>query len=141
MQPLLSAGSTTGPRLSDYSSVVLHSASNTSWQRCQTCSSQLTHSFILSSSPSSSTVLSSIPVFRHSLTLPCTTIYLSICLPAFLGHSCPSHFHSYNALFCFHAGWMDGWMVWVGGGREGGMDGGMISLMLQQHERRRRSRQ
>lgn len=59
------------------------------------------------------------PALHHYLSL-----YLPACLSRPLG---PSHFHSYNALFCFHAGWMGGW-------REGGMDGGMISLMSQQQE-------
>lgn len=57
--------------------------------------------------------------------------YLSLYLPACLSRPLsPSHFHSYNALFCFHAASME-----VGGWREGGsMDGGMILHMLQQQE-------
>lgn len=94
---------------------------------------QSAHSFIHSSSSSSccSTVLLSLPPSAlpqpHPALHPYLALYLPACLSRPLG---PSHFHSYNALFCFHASRME-----VGEGARGvGMDGGMISLIQQREE-------
>lgn len=67
------------------------------------CPSELSASFMPYYCMPSSSLL------YHSL--PCSTISLSACLSRPL---CSSHFHSYNALFCFHAQWM---------GVEGRMEG------------------
>lgn len=50
---------------------------------------------------------SSVPLC-HCLAMPCTniSIFLPACLSRPLGSS---HFHSYYALFCFHAGSVGGW--------------------------------
>lgn len=80
----------------------------------------LTHSFILPPS---------LPPLRHSLTLPCTHISLSICPPpAFLGHSAPPTFIHTTPCFVFMRA---GWRAVVGG-----TDGRMISLIQQQRWRR-----
>lgn len=63
----------------------------------------------------------------HCLAMPCTSI--SIYLPACLSRPpSPSHFHSYYALFCFHAGSVG----------DGVIDGGMI--LCCNNNRRGRSR-
>lgn len=97
----------------------------------------LIHSFI----PSSCTVLLSIPPLHHSLTLPCTTISLCICLPAFLGHSAPPTFIHTAPCFVFM---LPRWR-WGedGGGEEAWIEGwmeGWFCTCFNNKTRRRRSR-
>lgn len=70
------------------------------------------------------------PLSSPSQSHPALHHYLPLYLPACLSRPlCPSHFHSYSALFCFHAGWLAGW-----GRGGGGTDEGMISLAQQDEE-------
>jgi len=113
----------------DRSSIILNSAhARAGIQKLAAMPNMLqsAHSFIHSSPPPPPPppLYPSYPPQPH----PALHHYLSLYLPACLSRPLnPSHFHSYNALFCFHAGWM-------GGCTEGGMDGGMISLVHQQQE-------
>lgn len=69
----------------------------------KTSSNRLTRSFI-----HSLLLPFSVTPVHHGFTLPCTTIYLSICLPAFLGHWAPPTFIHMPCFVFMLAVWGDG---------------------------------